>query len=264
MKYAADYISFGVPFRLSSENESLLAKMSEMLPLESIKIALGTHRAERFTILSSANGYAGYIGDALTIESQELPPALEQLRHNLMVHVANHAPDRVFIHAGVVGWHGRALIFPGKSFAGKTTLVAELVKAGATYYSDEYAVIDASGNVHPYARDLQMRQPGNPEQRSIAVEQLGGKSGLGPLPVGQVLFAEYVEGSEWALEPVSNGMAVLEMMRHTIPVQRTPARVMSTLSTMMRGVTAWRSQRGEAKLAAHVILTTLAGETAHP
>ena len=36
-----------------------------------------------------------------------------------MVHIANHAPDRVFMHAGVVGWNQRALVLPGASFAGK-------------------------------------------------------------------------------------------------------------------------------------------------
>lgn len=266
VQYTADYISFGVSFRLSAENESLLAQMFEMLPLDSKRIAAGMHAAERFTLLSSIEGagYAGYVGDELTIENEELLPVLERLRQDLMVHVANHAPDRVFVHAGVVGWQGRAVVFPGRSFAGKTTLVAELVKAGATYYSDEYAVVDASGNVHPYARDLQMRERGSSEQRSLKVERLGGSSGLVPLPVGQVLFAEYAEGSEWAPEPVSNGMAVLEMMRHTIPVQRTPARVMSTLSSMMTGAAAWRSRRGEATATAHAILIALAEEVALP
>jgi hypothetical protein len=43
------------------------------------------------------------------------------------------------------------MVLPGKSFAGKTTLVAALVRAGAEYWSDEYAVLDANGDVHPYA-----------------------------------------------------------------------------------------------------------------
>jgi hypothetical protein len=34
------------------------------------------------------------------------------------------------------------------SYSGKTTLVSELIRAGATYYSDEYAVIDERGRVH--------------------------------------------------------------------------------------------------------------------
>jgi hypothetical protein len=66
-------------------------------------------------------------------------------------HIALHAPEHVFVQAGVVGVGERAMVLPGKSFAGKTTLVAALVRAGAEYWSDEYAVLDANGDVHPYA-----------------------------------------------------------------------------------------------------------------
>ena len=40
--------------------------------------------------------------------------------------VGEFAPEHVFIHAGVVGWKGKAILFPADSFKGKTTLVAEL------------------------------------------------------------------------------------------------------------------------------------------
>jgi len=231
-------ISHGVPFTLQTNDEELLAAMADQLPF-------GTQVA------------AGSIGEVFSLQSpaaSELPQALEQLRRDLMVHVANYAPDRVFVHAGVVGWRGRAIVLPGPSFAGKTTLVAELVRAGATYYSDEYAVLDADGLVHPYARDLQMRNPGSPEQRGVPIESLNGLAGTAPLPAAQVVFAEYVSGANWNPQPVSTGMAVLEMLRHTIPVQRTPARVMATLTRMMRDAKAFRSARGEARAAAEALL----------
>ncbi|MEP7147984.1 MAG: hypothetical protein ABI857_03805, partial [Acidobacteriota bacterium] len=72
----------------------------------------------------------------------------------LRIVVAEHARDCVFIHAGVVGWKGKAIVIPANSFQGKTTLVAELVKNGAEYYSDEYAILDEKGLVHPFPRDL--------------------------------------------------------------------------------------------------------------
>jgi hypothetical protein len=171
-----------------------------------------------------------------------------------MVYVANHAPDRVFVHAGVVGWRDHALVLPGSSFAGKTTLVAALVRAGATYYSDEYAVLDERGCVHPYARDLQMRDAGEHGQTPVAVEELGGRAGAAPLAVSHVVFTEYEESGRWYPQPVSGGMAVLEMLRHTIPVQRTPARVMATLAKMMETATALRSGRGEADETARALL----------
>jgi hypothetical protein len=174
-----------------------------------------------------------------------------------MVYVANCAPDRVFVHAGVVGWHDRALVLPGTSFAGKTTFVAELVRAGATYYSDEYAVLDEQGWVYPYPRELQMRAPGSLEQRAVAVEELEGSVGGKSICVSHVVFATYVESGRWNPEPVTAGMAVLEMLRHAIPVQRTPARVMATLAKMMEEATALRSERGEAAEMAASLLHTM-------
>jgi len=264
MRCVADCVSFAVPFRLLADDEAVLEQMLKVAPLESARVTNGLGTSEQFRLRSptDTSGYIGCIGDEVTIEHTKLQPVLEQLQRDLMVHVANQAPDRVFVHAGVVGWRGRALVFPGRSFAGKTTLVTELVKAGATYYSDEYAVIDADGRVHPYARDLQMREPGKTEQRSVAVEQLGGVSGAMAIPVAQVLFAEYRECSTWLPEPISAGRAVLEMLQHSIPVQRTPARVMATLSSMMKDATAWRSQRGEARDTARIILAAMAQDKA--
>jgi hypothetical protein len=160
-------------------------------------------------------------------------------------------------HAGVVGWQDRALLLPGTSFAGKTTLVAELVRAGATYYSDEYAVLDQHGRVYSYPRDLQMRLAGSPQQSAVAVEHLTGTVGTSPLSVSRVVFTEYRESGHWNPEPVSAGMGVLEMLRHAIPVQRTPARVMATLARMMETATAVRSERGEASEAANSLLTAI-------
>jgi serine kinase of HPr protein (carbohydrate metabolism regulator) len=254
-------ISFGVPFQLDADSDVVLAKMLERAPLGTQCTGARDGDAPRFSV-SWIGGNAGYrlvLDDEEAVESLELKPVLDQLARSLMIHVANQAPDRVFIHAGVVGWQGRALVLPGTSFAGKTTLVAELVRAGATYYSDEYAVLDEQGRVHPYPRDLQMREDGGVEQRAVAVEQFSGTVGTTALSVARVVFTEYVECGLWNPEAVSAGMAVLEMLRHAIPVQRTPARVMATLAKMMETAVAERSERGEARETAISLLEGTSG-----
>jgi hypothetical protein len=250
-------ISFGVQFQLTADSDLLLAAMQESAPFGTEFSVAPTGDARQFTLLASREG-TGYrlIADGESV-AEELKLILDQLARDLMVHVANHAPDRVFVHAGVVGWQGHALVLPGASFAGKTTLVAELVRAGAIYYSDEYAVLDERGQVHPYARDLQIRGTGGSEQRAVAVEDLNGSTGAAPLSVSHVVFAEYVECGRWSPEPVSAGMAVLEMLRHTVPVQRTPARAMATLARMMETAIALRSERSDASEAAGWLLTAM-------
>ena len=98
------------------------------------------------------------------LDANALDDALILLGGHMMIHVAEHAPEYVFLHAGVVAWEDRALLLPGQSHAGKSTLVAELVRAGATYYSDEFALLDSQGRVHRiYTRDIRMRRPGAPD-----------------------------------------------------------------------------------------------------
>ncbi len=153
---------------------------------------------------------------------------------------------------------GSRSILPGFSHAGKSTLVAELVRAGATYYSDEFALLDPEGYVHPFTRTLQMRRPGSSEQTPLPLAQLNGQAGRDPLPIALVIFTEFADGARWAPETLPPGRAVLEMLLHAVPVQRTPARVLATLTATVRNATAWRSKRGEAALTARTLLTALA------
>ena len=95
-----------------------------------------------------------YWGAARRARSLDLDSVFESLESDMRLSVASGAKRRIFVHAGVVGWKGHAIVIPGRTFSGKSTLVAELLRAGATYYSDELAVLDARGRVHPFQKPL--------------------------------------------------------------------------------------------------------------
>ena len=139
-----------------------------------------------------------YAGHRLIARRIALDPSmrLDLLRSCLEFHIANSARSWLFVHAAVVGWRGRAILIPGRSRSGKTTLVSALVRAGARYYSDEFAVLDRSGRVHPWSRPLRIRTPGLPP-RSHPVETLGGRAGRRPLPVGLIVVTAYRAGARW-------------------------------------------------------------------
>src|SRR5256714_4105627 len=126
--------------------------------------------------------------------SFEIEDVLEAFESHLQMYVAVEARRGLFVHAGAVGWRGRAVVLPGRSYSGKSTLVAELVRAGATYYSDEYAVLDARGRVHPFRRPLSMREEGGGKLR-VSPDTLEGPTGVAPLPVGLVVVSEYKSGA---------------------------------------------------------------------
>lgn len=124
--------------------------------------------------------------------------------------VIAHLPSWRVIHAGVVGWDGCALLLPGRTHAGKSTLVAELVRRGAVYFSDEYALIDADGLVHPYPRPMLLRN-GRPESVAVAVAE----SGTAPLPVGWILGLTFEPGSSWDPLPKDQSQAIMLLLQST-------------------------------------------------
>ena len=74
------------------------------------------------------------------------------------------------------GWLERA----GDCDSGAATAASrpsspELVRAGATYYSDEYAVLDSRGRVHPFSKPIELREEGKFQQRKVTATEFGGR-----------------------------------------------------------------------------------------
>jgi hypothetical protein len=187
------------------------------------------------------------------VRTTEVREALAVLESHLQQAVAEMAPRRLFVHAGVVGWNGKAILVPGASHAGKSTLVAALLKAGASYYSDEYAVIDPQGRVHPFPRPLQIRDASDVGTK-VAPEELGARCGREPLPVGLVAVARYDEGARWRPSPLTPGRAALELLANTVIARSHPRTAMDTLWRVVSRASAVKGRRGEAEEAAAWLL----------
>lgn len=183
----------------------------------------------------------------------ELDVALNVLDASLRTHIALTAPDVIFVHAGVVAYQGRALVIPAPTFSGKTTLVAALVGAGAEYFSDEYALFDSDGLVHPYAKPLSIRQGDRPG-KNHDVTSLGGRVGEGPLPLGLVVMALYRPGAQWKPRKLSGGEGVLSLISNAIAAQDRPEEVFATLTRAAHGVPVLEGERGEATDLAPLLL----------
>jgi hypothetical protein len=251
--------SYGVRFGVRADDPTVLARLAEFLPpgtheappgiverLYSIRTGVGVERrgVRRFNLL-----YADHVRRARAVDLEEL---FERFESDLQLFVAEAARRRVFVHAGVVGWKGRAVLVPGRSFSGKTTLTAELVRAGATYYSDEFAVLDSEGRVHPYAKPLAVRE--GFRQRRVSVEEFGGRAATRPLPVGLVVVSEFKEGARWRPRALTPGQGSLALLANTVPARRRPSEVLETLAKVVGTAAVLRGSRGEAAEAARSIL----------
>lgn len=198
-------------------------------------------------------------GDTFSIARvAELGPALEELAQDAEFQVACVAPRDVFVHAGVVALDGRALVFPGYSFAGKSTLVAALVREGAAYYSDEYAVITRDGSVTPFARRIATRdQQGGPGPR-LRPEDIGGVAGVAPLPIGAVITTRYRAGATWRPEALTKGQIALTLLEHAVTARTRPVHTLGRISAALAGsVVGLRGERGPAGATAHEIMNRL-------
>jgi hypothetical protein len=245
--------SYGVRIGIRSNDPACLKRVREHLPfgwelsssqfvdrLYSILVGKGSRaNARRFNLL-----YGDHVRLA---RSLDLQPVFDTLESDLRLFVAELARRRVFVHAGVVGWKGRAIVVPGRSFSGKSSLIAELVRAGATYYSDEYAVFDSRGRVHPFPKPLEIRQDGSVRQAKVTVETLGGQTGTQPLQVALVVMTQFKEGARWRPRKLSAGRGVLELLSNTVSARREPEKALVALRQVVSTAQIVKGARGECR-----------------
>src|ERR1051326_4679366 len=158
--------------------------------------------------------HLAYSGAVCVGRSLLLDEVLDSLEMNFDAAVAEFSKREIFLHAGVGGWNGAAIVIPGFSRSGKSTLIKAFLKAGAEYYSDEYALIDAAGQVRPYPRPISTR-PANPEERAIreSPATFGAAVSQRPIPVACVIVTTFRPGSTWRPRLLSSGHAVMALTR---------------------------------------------------
>jgi hypothetical protein len=247
--------TYGLRIAVRANAAAILRRIPEHLPPGWRLV--DTHIVQRmysFVVPRRRGLHTLYSDTAAVAQQSTLDDLLESFESDLQLYVAERAPRHVFLHAGVVGWRGQAILLPGASMSGKSRLVAELIRAGATYYSDEYAVLDASGRVHPYARPLRLRLAGLPSLRLDPVTGLRGRAGRSALPVGLVVLSRYRVGARWRPRPLTAGPGALALLDHAVAARHAPARVLSAIGEVAKGARFLVGARGEADETARLIL----------
>ena len=247
------FVAYGVRVGIRSNQAHTLEECLPYLPI-GWKPSTSPIVDRIYSILGDPGGSSGrnpgfylYRDNQPLLRCNEKQDLFERLESDVALYVADTSQRRVFVHAGVVGWDSRAILIPGKSFAGKTTLVADLVRLGATYYSDEFAVLDHRGLVHPYARPLQLREDGGFRQTKRSIEDLGGIAGRVPLPVGLIILSRYKAGAKWRPRHISAGQALLGILENTVSARRGPAVALKTLKQVVSDSFAVKGYRGESR-----------------
>jgi hypothetical protein len=203
-------------------------------------------------------GFDAHAGDRLIASGAPLPALFGQLQCLIDEKVARSRPGLVAIHAGVVGWNGSVALLPGATQSGKTTLVAELLKRGAVYYSDEYAFLDVEGRVHAYPRALMVRNGGG-QQRPRLPSAWKAATADSPAPARLILFIERKHGARRNVRRIPQSEALLMLLRNTPQEMAEYPEIVARLRATVSSAACYAGVRGEAGEAADRVIELLAG-----
>jgi len=197
--------------------------------------------------------YVGYSGTEQFARTPDRSDALDLFEATVRFEVAVRSTRSLFVHAGAVSWRGCGIVIPAPSTHGKSRLVEALVRAGATYYSDEVAAIDRRGRLLPFARPLTLKaEPGS--VRRISPREIGGPVGSKPLPIRLIVSTRFHEGTTWSPAEGERAEAVLALLVNTARARIAPAATLKTLARAVEGSRYLSGPRGEATEAAAAIL----------
>lgn len=257
------FTAYGVRVGVRTNTAGSMKLIQKHLPL-GWKASTAAVVERLYSVVMSANGTRGagrfhrlYEDDVEIARSKDAAILFERLESSLRLYVAEMTRRRVFVHAGVVGWGNQAILIPARSMGGKSTLTAEFVRAGAVYYSDEYAVLDPQGRVHPYAKPISIRNSEDYSQTDHPVSAFGGVAGTRPLHVGLVILTHYKKGARWRPKPLSPGKGVLALLDNTVSARRHPDKAFETLRAVAAHARMLKSLRGEAHDVVRAVLNDL-------
>jgi len=252
--------SYGVKIGVRSNSRSVLGHLEPLLPpgwrpgsflkVDRLYSLLIGRPSDRPGVRTFNLAY----GDVTRIaRAANLGDVLESFESDLQLYVAESALNRIFVHAGVVEWSNRAIVIPGRSYSGKTTLVAELIRSGARFYSDEYAVFDRRGLVYPYSKPLSVRDLSG-GQKKCPAETIGGQCGYRPIRVGAVIVSSFKAGAHWNPGTGSTGQGILALLANTVAARSKPDISLDAFRHSLDGAMVLTGPRGEALEAASAIL----------
>ncbi|HET7486623.1 MAG TPA: hypothetical protein VFJ85_01745 [Acidimicrobiales bacterium] len=188
----------------------------------------------RLDVVAVGGRWVGYENGVRGVTAPTVAAMARTLVFHLNALALAGPTDDVLVHAAVAAKGGRAVLLPGESGAGKTTLVAALALDGWEYLSDEVAPLGPGGAVvAPFPRPLAM-EPGSwpllpatagrwpadvpalvDDLRLVLPATLRSGGPVTPAVPAAVVFPEVVPGAPTTLEPLPRAEALARLVGST-------------------------------------------------
>lgn len=250
--------AFGVGIVVESSDSSLLERVAAEMPY-GFRPRDPRPNERRFLLATTEGGQFVVLGDGCRLQSPlGLDGALVVLRAHAFWHVLSHAPGLIFVHAGAAAHNGRAILLPGGTSQGKSTLVAALLRAGATYYADDYVPIGPDGRVHPNTGPLVVADVESGQSVARSPHEFGGRIGEFPVAVGIIALLTYRAGASLRTTPRSRADGVMSLVANTVGAASRGAFALQAARAAAGKAVVLEGERGEAEKAASYLLEQVA------
>ncbi|MCW5698394.1 MAG: hypothetical protein KIT00_00980 [Rhodospirillales bacterium] len=182
---------------------------------------------------------------------------LRSFENALHLAVSAYSRRYVFVRAGVVRHGETVIVLPGKDGCGKTMLVSALLRAGASYFSDAFAVFDPNGLAHPYPVPLTVTATPDGDPESVAVSyqhHYQPPPAPGPCAIGLIATLDYRPGASWRVDASTPKEAAVALLSNSLFVGAAPERSLRAIAAACVGIDALKGERGDADDAARRLL----------
>ena len=225
--------------------------------------------------------YAVYLDDLDLVAVASPDRAIRHVLWHVNTEVIRRARDHVLVHAGGAVLGDSAVVLPGPINAGKTTLVAGLVRDGFGYLTDELVALHlGTGLLDPYPRPLNLSEgswtavpelrppgwkPGNPlapRQWHVDLGAVRPGAVAAAAPPRFVIAPHFEPGAEAALEPLSRGAALELLMREAMNLHRHGDAAFRSLLDLVRRSVCARLRTGSLPGAVRLVRDVVEDHTA--
>lgn len=224
--------------RVRAERSEIVDRLADLYPpTPSLDVAGSCE----ISVLEQAGRYEIVVDGQTAGTAASLAEAIGRVEY-LVNHAAAVAlADQILIHAGVVATRagGDAILLPGPSGRGKSTLVAGLCLSGFVYASDELAVVDpVTAAARPFAKAICLKEGGWRVIASAFVDAsprlvVPGEGGMtryltppqlcradASMRVRYVVLPRRSPGAATELAPIHRSEAIAELAEHALNLPR--------------------------------------------